>query len=118
MRKSSRRSSGSSPSTGTIRRQASAGIGRSPSATLRTTSPIQAIAASATRLLYSALFAIGWSGMSNTAVAHTGPASSSSTADSAVTPQRSRPSRIAWSSDEGPRSPTGPGCTMTVGQRS
>src|SRR5688572_8260645 len=40
------------------------------------------------------------------------PPSTSSDASSTVTPQRSAPSSIAQSSDDGPRSPTGPGCTI------
>ena len=45
-------------------------------------------------------------------VAHTSPASSSPLASSTVTPHSRIPSSIAQSSDDGPRSPRGPGCTI------
>ena len=47
----------------------------------------------------------------------TGPASISSTAWRAVTPHDGSASVIAQSSDDGPRSPFGPGCTMIVRHR-
>ena len=43
--------------------------------------------------------------------AHTSPASTSPLASSTVTPHSRAPSSIAQSSDDGPRSPLGPGCT-------
>ena len=44
-------------------------------------------------------------------VAHTSPASNSPLAASTVTPHSRIPNSIAQSNDDGPRSPTGPGCT-------
>ena len=44
-------------------------------------------------------------------VAQTSPPSTTPLASSTVTPHSSIPSSIAQSSDDGPRSPRGPGCT-------
>ena len=49
--------------------------------------------------------------MRNLRVSQMSPASASSTASSTVTPHSSMPSSIAQSSELGPRSPWGPGCT-------
>ena len=48
----------------------------------------------------------------NSRVAHTRPASNSPLASSTVTAHSRAPSSIAQSSDDGPRSPIGPGCTI------
>src|ERR1700758_5758720 len=47
----------------------------------------------------------------NLLVSQMSPASASSAASSTVTPPSSMPSSIAQSSEDGPRSPCGPGCT-------
>ncbi len=114
--KAVRRSSGSSVVPRISRGTSAGGSGCSPAANLRTVWATQSMAASATRPLYRALLPMA-SGRSKVEVAQMGPASISSTAESAVTPQRARRSRIAWSSEDGPRSPTGPGWTMTVVHR-
>jgi hypothetical protein len=95
----------------------SIGTGRNAgSAALTRTSCMHSMAASATGPLYSADLRGGAAGSENVRVAQIGPASISSTACRAVTPQVRAPSVIAQSSDDGPRSPTGPGWMITVRQ--
>ena len=65
---------------------------------------------------YRTLLRGGSAGSGKLRLAQTGPASISSTADSAVTPHSGAASVIAQSSDDGPRSPTGPGWMITVGR--
>ncbi len=87
------------------------------SAAFSTTSAINSIAASAMGPLYRLLLADGPASIGNVRVPQIGPASISSTACSAVTPQRDAPSVIAQSSEDGPRSPFGPGWMMIVRTR-
>jgi hypothetical protein len=54
----------------------------------------------------------GTAGREEVRVAQTSPASKSPVAWRTVTPHSSAPSSIAQSSDDGPRSPIGPGCTI------
>ena len=69
-------------------------------------------AASVTAPRYRLLFGSGLGDMSNSSVAQMGPVSMPSSAWRTVTPQHSSSRSIAQSSDEGPRSPLIPGCTM------
>ena len=55
-------------------------------------------------------------GIANSALDQMSPASISAFAWSTVTPQRPVPLMIAQSSEEGPRSPGGPGWTMKQGR--
>ena len=70
-------------------------------------------AASATSLRYAELFE--QPGIVNSALAQMSPASISAFACSTVTPQRPAPPMIAQSSEDGPRSPLGPGWTIKQG---
>jgi len=79
-----------------------------------TASSTASSAASATSVRYSELFERRGTG--NSTLAQMSPASISAFACSTVTPQRVAPSMIAQSSEEGPRSPLGPGWTMKQGR--
>ena len=96
---------------------ASTGSGVNPGReAFSTTSRTSSTAASVTGPAYRTLLRGGSAGSGKLRLAHTGPASISSTADSAVTPHSGAASVIAQSSDDGPRSPTGPGWMITVGR--
>ena len=60
------------------------------------------------------MLALGAARIGNSRVAQIGPASICASACSTVTPHSASPLRIAQSSADGPRSPTMPGCTMSV----
>ena len=96
---------------------ASTGSGVNPGReAFSTTSWTSSTAASVTGPAYRTLLRGGSAGSGKLRLAQTGPASISSTADSAVTPHSGAASVIAQSSDDGPRSPTGPGWMITVGR--
>ena len=109
---------GSCPAAGGRERpSASTGSGVNPGReAFSTTSRTSSTAASVTGPAYRTLLRGGSAGSGKLRLAQTGPASISSTADSAVTPHSGAASVIAQSSDDGPRSPTGPGWMITVGR--
>ena len=71
---------------------------------------------SLTAPLYRSLLRGGSSVTANDLEPHTGPASICSTACCAVTPQTGSALMIAQSSEDGPRSPGGPGWITIVGR--
>ena len=79
-----------------------------------TASSTASAAASATSVRYTELFEPP--GIVNSTLAQMSPASISALACSTVTPQRAAPPMIAQSSEDGPRSPMGPGWTMKHGR--